>query len=159
MAKTITNTLKLSPTPFVFKICHQHWFQFSLATMFGNFIVLNAFVRNEKLRTINNLYIMNLSAADFCIGLGKFFTKICLTVWLIHFYYWKNHKSLHEFFYNILTLRWMEIRKLHMWWNGLKLWRHQYPYERSKGDKYGQLRLFGLWALSYGSLRFIWHSQ
>ena len=41
--------------------------------MFGNFIVLNAFVRNEKLRTINNLYIMNLSAADFCIGLGTVF--------------------------------------------------------------------------------------
>lgn len=46
---------------------------FSVATMFGNFIVLNAFVKNEKLRTINNLFIMNLSAADFCIGLGTVF--------------------------------------------------------------------------------------
>ena len=79
--------LKLSPAHFVLNICHQHRcnrkFHFSLATMFGNFIVLNAFVRNEKLRTINNLYIMNLSAADFCIGLGIFFYEN-LSYWMTH---------------------------------------------------------------------------
>ena len=85
-----------SPT----KRCHQHFYvqvlslhlwndiYFSLATMFGNFIVLNAFVRNEKLRTINNLYIMNLSAADFCIGLGKFSTLQNLK--------WANFRQRHQ---------------------------------------------------------------
>ena len=44
---------------------------FSLFTMLGNLVVLQTFVQNEKLRTMNNLYIMNLAIADFLIGMAK----------------------------------------------------------------------------------------
>ena len=39
--------------------------------MLGNLVVLQTFVQNEKLRTMNNLYIMNLAIADFLIGMAK----------------------------------------------------------------------------------------
>lgn len=69
----------------------------------------------NSLRTINNLYIMNLSAADFCIGLGRFYSR--------NFdkpNSWeklgrvKNHKSLYEFFHSVFIIWRMEIWKLYM---------------------------------------------
>jgi hypothetical protein len=48
----------------------------SFVTVMGNVVVLHTFIFNKKLRTMNNLYIMNLAIADFLIGLVSmnFFT-------------------------------------------------------------------------------------
>ena len=45
--------------------------KFSFFTVFGNMIILRSFLSNPRLRTMNNLYIMNLAIADFIIGLVK----------------------------------------------------------------------------------------
>ena len=37
----------------------------------GNIVVLHAFSSNEKIRTMNNMFILNLAIADLMIGLGK----------------------------------------------------------------------------------------
>ena len=48
----------------------------SLLTVIGNLIIIKSFVSNPKLRTMNNLYIINLAIADIIIGLVSmnFFT-------------------------------------------------------------------------------------
>ena len=48
----------------------------SLLTVIGNLIIIKSFVSNPKLRTMNNLYIINLAIADIIIGLisMNFFT-------------------------------------------------------------------------------------
>ena len=55
---------------FIEKDSAQSSYIFSLFTMLGNLVVLQTFVQNEKLRTMNNLYIMNLAIADFLIGMA-----------------------------------------------------------------------------------------
>ena len=93
--------------------------------------MLQTFVQNEKLRTMNNLYIMNLAIADFLIGMAKgsnwdqpssdpVWPITCFGPWLIFGLGFQFGASFNEFLYSLFGLWKMDFWEIYMWWNELK---------------------------------------
>ncbi|XP_033743580.1 histamine H3 receptor-like [Pecten maximus] len=132
-----------------------------LSAILGNSFVILAFIRDEKLRTVYNIYLVNLALTDLLLGC---ISMPLFAVYTLNSYKWIMHRHSCTFFMTINEILCCEvvIMMVILSWDRLKLLTQKLEYMQQQTIRSATIKVVASWIISFlihGPVHFVFHSS